>query len=85
MVRERVTFRIMESLFLYWADTNDERVVLRAASKCDHGTALSSLKIEVRGRQQMRTKSGLGDIILADGPNSKTQAHMDIMIYYVRN
>jgi len=44
-----------------------------------------SVFIEVRGRQQMRSKSGLGDIILADSAGSKTQAHMDIMVYYVRD
>ena len=38
----------------------------------------------VRGGQAMRNKSDLGDIILADVPGSDNEAHMEIMIFYVR-
>ena len=45
----------------------------------------SSQTIEVLGGQEMRTKSGLGDIIIAGGPGSDTQAHLDIIVFYVRD
>jgi hypothetical protein len=52
------------------------------------GTAVSlgsGNTVEVRGGQQIRTKTGLGDIILADSAGTENEAHLDIMIYYVRD
>ncbi|MEQ9064959.1 MAG: hypothetical protein RIE58_12375 [Vicingaceae bacterium] len=43
-----------------------------------------SQKIEIRGGQEMRTKTGLGNIIIADAPGTENEAHLDIMVFYVR-
>jgi hypothetical protein len=61
---------------------NDDNVSWSISMAADLG---SSQRIEIKGGQEIRTKSGLGDIILADGPNSDNQAHLDIMVFYVRN
>ena len=61
---------------------NNDNVSWSISMAADLG---SSQRIEIKGGQEIRTKSGLGDIILADGPGSDTQAHLDIIVFYVRD
>lgn len=42
-------------------------------------------RIEVFGAQQVRTKTGLGSIKIAGAPGTPEEAHMDIMVIFVRN
>ena len=45
----------------------------------------SGKRIEIFGGQKVGTKTGLGSVILSGPPGSDVQAHMEIMVYYLRN
>lgn len=45
----------------------------------------SGKRIEVYGGQQKKTKSALGTVRLAGAPGTPEEAHLDIMVIYVRN
>ena len=61
--------------------TNDDNVNWSISMAADLGPAQV---IEIRGGQDMRAKTGLGDIIIADGPGTMDEAHLEIMVWYVR-
>lgn len=42
-------------------------------------------RIEVYGAQQVRTKTGLGSLKIAGAPGTPEEAHMEIMVVFVRN
>ena len=44
-----------------------------------------SRKIEVFGGQQTKNNTTLGGIIIAEGPGSPAQAHLEIMVIYIRD